>query len=318
VLLWGYRVFPAIFIAALAANATTAGSIETASSIAAGNTFEALVGGFLINRWSGGRDTFASPSGVFKFALVCLAVATPISATVGVATLILAGHADPAKFWDIWLTWWLGDLAGAVVITPVIVLGAMSDAGSFRRRELLESAGVVLAAAAVGIFAFTPYVVKSANWDPLGFLAILPLLWAALRRGQRDTAIAALILSCFAILGTMAGGGPFVRSNLNDSFLLLLMFLISTSLPSLALSADVVQRRRAEDFLRRTQSDLDIKVQERTAELAATNRTLQLEIEQRKIVEAALEQQRARQRDLVRANDANLRCPARRIQRDGG
>src|SRR5215813_13488247 len=34
-------------------------------------------------------------------------------------------------------------------------------------------------------------------------------------------------------------GGPFARSNLNDSFLLLLAFIISISVPSLALSAEV-------------------------------------------------------------------------------
>jgi PAS domain S-box-containing protein len=292
ILLWGYRVFPAIFLAALVANVTTAGSIETASSIAAGNTLEAVVGGYLINLWSGGRNTFATPSGVAKFALVSLAVATPISATVGVASLTLADFADPAKFWQIWLTWWLGDLAGALVIAPVVVLCAMSDARSFERRELLETGAVIVAACGVGIFAFTPLILKSANWDPLGFLAILPLLWAALRRGQRDTAIAALILSCFAIWGTMLGGSPFVRNDLNDSFLLLLMFLISTSLPSLALSADVVQRRTAEEVLRRTQAELDTRVQERTAELAATNQTLQAEIEQRKRAESELQQQR--------------------------
>ncbi len=60
VLLGGYRIWPAIFLGALAANATTAGSIETSVVIAMGNTLEGVVGGYLINRWSGGSDTFAS------------------------------------------------------------------------------------------------------------------------------------------------------------------------------------------------------------------------------------------------------------------
>ena len=64
VLLWGYRVCPAIFVAALLANATTAGSLYTASLIALGNTLECLVGGYLVNRWSDGRATFDTPAGV--------------------------------------------------------------------------------------------------------------------------------------------------------------------------------------------------------------------------------------------------------------
>jgi two-component sensor histidine kinase len=90
---------------------------------------------------------------------------------------------------------------------------------------------------------------QTANRSPLAFLAILPLMWAALRRNQRDTATAALILACFAVWGTASDGGPFARSNLNDSFLLLLAFMISISVPSLALSADVATRKRREDHV---------------------------------------------------------------------
>ena len=74
-------------------------------------------------------------------------------------------------------------------------------------------------------------------------------MWAALRRNQRDTATTALLLSCFAVWGTMSNAGPFVSSSLNESFLLLLTFVISVSVPSLALSADVAVRRRHEEHV---------------------------------------------------------------------
>ena len=52
------------------------------------------------------------------------------------------------------------------------------------------------------------------------------------------------------------------------------MFMISTSIPSLALSADVVMRKRLEAKLRLAHDDLDRRVQERTAALAATQQEL--------------------------------------------
>jgi signal transduction histidine kinase len=61
---------------------------------------------------------------------------------------------------------------------------------------------------------------------------------------------------------------------MNDRYLLLLMFIISTSLPSLALSADVAMRRRIEANLRLVGDQLDLLVQERTAALAATRQEL--------------------------------------------
>src|SRR3982074_3338151 len=154
IVLWGYRAWPAIFLAAMIANATAAGSIGTAISIATGNSLEALVGAALINVWSNGRDTFSTANTVAKFAVICVVLATPISATVGITTLAMAGYAEWANFADIWLTWWLGDMIGALVVTPVVVLWALSDARAFSRTELTNSVGVLSLAVAVGFIAF--------------------------------------------------------------------------------------------------------------------------------------------------------------------
>ncbi len=271
VLLGGLRIWPAIFIGAFAANAVTAGTLTTSALIALGNTLEGVVGGYLIERWSAGRDTFATPSRVAKFALVSFGPATVISATIGVVTLSAAGFAAWAKFTPIWVTWWLGDAAGALVVTPVIVLWARSDWRAFDRHEAQAVAAVMTSAVAVGLIAFSPLLPRSEYTSPLGFLAILPLVWAALRRGPRDTATVALILTGFAIWATIEHAGPFGDIGLNESFLLLLTFMISVSVPSLALSADVAVGRLTENTLLRTQADLDQRVKERTAALADAN-----------------------------------------------
>jgi PAS domain S-box-containing protein len=108
---------------------------------------------------------------------------------------------------------------------------------------------------------------------------------AALRRGTRDTALVALTLSCFAVWGTLMRSGPFVGDTLNDSFLLLLAFIISITVPSLALAADVTVRVRAEE-------QLDQQIRQRTAELASAIESLQSEVEERREVDAKLEEQR--------------------------
>jgi two-component sensor histidine kinase len=269
VLLWGYRVCPAVFVAALLANATTAGSIYTASLIALGNTLECLVGGYLVNRWSDGRATFDTPAGVTRFALISLLTATPISATVGVGSLLAAGNADEAHVLSIWATWWLGDLAGAVVIAPVIVLWAGGGVRPSSPRELRATAAILAAASLVGIIAFSPLIGQSTIKDSLGFLSVVPLLWAALRGRRRDTATVALILAGFAVWGAQSQVGPFARTTLNDSFLLLLMFMMSTSVPSLILSADVGMRRQAEERQRLLAAELDHRVKNTLATVQA-------------------------------------------------
>ena len=294
IVLWGYRAWPAIFLAAIIANVTAAGSIGTAISIATGNSLEALVGGVLINVWSNGRDTFSNSNTVAKFTVICVVLATPISATVGITSLAIAGYAEWANFANIWLTWWLGNMIGALVVTPVVVLWALSDARAFSRTELTKSAGVIALAVAVGFVAFSPYVQIVATPGALSFLAVLPLLWAALRRSPRDTAVASFILAGFSIWGTFSGAGLFAAASLNDSLLLVLVFLISVSAPSLALSADVAMRKTIEENLRRTHTELDRRVEMRTAELAAANQALRDEVSRRASTEKeALEQQKA-------------------------
>ena len=271
VLLGGLRIWPAIFIGAFAANATTAGTLETSALIALGNTLESVVGGYLIDRWAGGAQTFESPVRVAKFALVSVGPATVISASIGVVTLCAAGLAAWTKFTPIWVTWWLGDAAGALVVTPVIVLWAQSARRKFDYRDLPDAITVFGLAVVVGLIAFSPLLPRNDYTRPLGFLAILPLVWAALRCGPRDTATVGLVLTGFAILGTIQHAGPFGEMGLNESFVVLLTFMISMSVPSLALSVDVAMRGRTEDRLRHTQIDLDQRVRERTAALADAN-----------------------------------------------
>ena len=105
-LVLGLRVWPAIFVGAFLANATTAGSVVTSLGIAAGNTLEAVVGASLIIRLAHGVRVFESVRGIFAFVAVAALGSTTISATIGVASLLLGELLSGADAARIWLTWW--------------------------------------------------------------------------------------------------------------------------------------------------------------------------------------------------------------------
>jgi two-component sensor histidine kinase len=129
---------------------------------------------------------------------------------------------------------------------------------------------VLLAATiVVGLVAFSPLIQQTSVRGPLAFLAVAPLLWSALRHDQRDTATVALVLCAFAIWGTVSDGGPFARPNLNDSFLLTMAFAISAAVPSLVLSAEVAVRRLSEDHKNLLIAELDHRVKNVLACVAA-------------------------------------------------
>jgi integral membrane sensor domain MASE1/DNA-binding CsgD family transcriptional regulator len=257
-LLFGYRIAPAIFVSAFLTNQLTTGSVFTSLAIAGGNTLEPLIAVYLVRCWAGGDQVLDTPTNVARFALISL-TATLVSATIGVSSLAFAGYAEASNFVPIWLTWWLGDLAGAVVVAPVVVLWAKSERVSLAPPQIARTGLTYLAAVAIGLVVFSPMLQQTAYRDALAFLTVLPLLlWASLRQGPRDTATVALIISGFAIWGTLMHGGPFAKLSLNDSFMLLLAFMISTSLLSLALSTEVAVTHRVESEQRRHALEMEV------------------------------------------------------------
>ncbi len=257
VLLRGLRIWPALLAANWIAAATTgdpgtalAESTWAAWSHAIGETLGALVGGYLIERWSDGRATFDSPIGVAKFVLIGLGSTAMIAATIGAGGAALASLMDLSSTLGTWIAWWLRDAAGVLVVAPAVVLWAGYDVRAADRDGMLAAGAAFVAAGAIGLAVLSPLVLQTAPRSVLGFLVVLPLLWAAVRCGQLVTATTVAILSCFAVWGTLAGGGPFAAADPHESFLLLAAFMTGMPLLCLALGAEMASRHRVEARLR--------------------------------------------------------------------
>jgi signal transduction histidine kinase len=244
-LLLGLGFWPAILVGAFAVNLTTSGELPSSVGIAIGNTLEAVIATRLVDRWAGGRTVFERPQGVIRFALFAGVLATAVSATIGVTSLVLAGLARWSDFGAIWLTWWLGDASGALLITPAIVLWATSGRPLSPKRWG-EAVLVALAAVATGLFVFGGRVPFSIQRYPIGFLSFPVLVWAAFRFGPRGAATVALTIGAIAVWGTLNGFGPYALASPNESLLLLQGFMAVAAVTSLALAAAVFDRGRTE------------------------------------------------------------------------
>jgi PAS domain S-box-containing protein len=252
-LLYGNHMWPAVFLGAFLVNVTTAGSIASSLGIAAGNTLEALLGVWLVKRWAGGREVFVRARSFFAFALLAGGVATAMSATLGVTSLALAGLAHWPRFGEIWLTWWLGDMAGALVVAPVLFLWAAPDrTRRLTRPGAIELALVLASVVLVGAFVFDGLTPARMSGYPLEFLCVPPLVYAAFRFGQRDAATCVALLAALAILGTLGGHGPFARDSQNESLLLLQAFLVTLTIVTIPLAAVVREHARSQTALAST------------------------------------------------------------------
>ena len=246
-LVLGYRVWPGIFLGAFLVNITTAGSMGTSIGIAMGNTLEGLVGAYLVNRNANGRHSFERPQDIFKFAALAGMVSTTVSATFGVTSLSLGGYANWSDYSSIWLTWWLGDAAGDLVVTPLLVLWSANPRLRWNREQVLEVTLLLLFLLLISQAVFGELSTTLVNSYPLAYFCVPILVWTAFRFSQRETATATFLLSGIATWGTLLGFGPFARETPNESLLFLQSFMGSTALMAMAFSAVVTERKRAEE-----------------------------------------------------------------------
>ena len=274
-LLLGYWVWPAIFLGAFAVNVTTAGSVATSLGIATGNTLEGLLGAFLVNQFANGRNVFAHQRDTFTFVLLAALLSTTVSATFGVTTLTLGGYADWERYSEIWITWWLGDATGALIVTPPLVLWVSDHAINWSRSRWLEISVSISLLCLVTLVVFQSGQAMTGPNYPLGFLTLSILIWVAVRLGPRETATAVLLCVGIAIWGTLRGSGPFARSNANETLLLLQAFMAVIAVTALALAVGVSERRRAEQALDQLNQTLERRIQDRTSILQATVEQLQ-------------------------------------------
>jgi PAS domain S-box-containing protein len=282
-LIRGYRIWPAILVGAFFSTAVGSGSLSEAACIALGTPIAALAGAWLINRWSHGRETFATPLGVAKFALIAFAPTAMISATMATAGLVLANDVGLASPVATWTARWLADSSGTLIIAPVIVLWATKPARAWSRWSPLETLAVIIVTAAIGIAAFSPQVgnaLMDRDFDALlryrsflAFLVVLPLLWSSLRGNPRDAAASAPVFCAIAAWGFAT------NFDLNGSSVLLFALVLATAVPPLILAAAVAVHQQTTARLQAANDQSNRQVVETKLAFERSKRHFQILIE---------------------------------------
>lgn len=200
-LVWGYRLWPGIWVGALAANYAQSSHFSSSVFIATGNSIEALVACWLIHRY---QSALHSPGNILQF-IGLVAAACVLSAGIGVAALLYFELATLAAARNILFTWWLGDVLGAIILTPVIVFWATREEPLRHPREsvALIAIGLLLTTLVFGPWNISAQVASSQ------LVLLLPIIWGAFRITPRLSATLALGMASVAIAGTLYGYGPY-------------------------------------------------------------------------------------------------------------
>jgi len=254
-LLFGARIWPAVWIGAALVNVAVDSSLIAAAAIATGNTLEALAGSALIRRHVGDPAQFQRGEDVLKFIALC-AVASTIAATGALIPISIGHPLSWEQSFRNWWTWWQGDLSGMIVTAPLILSWSASNSERWSSEGKFEVAvfGLLLVIAAVLLTAG-----DGTNFAPLSltFVALPFIIWGAFRFGQREVSTAIAVICAIAIWYTIQHSDPSSSVGLNESLLMLLTFNGMVVATGLVLATVVAERGRAMQALRKRHDQLE-------------------------------------------------------------
>ncbi|MFN2565117.1 MAG: MASE1 domain-containing protein [Gemmatimonadaceae bacterium] len=252
---FGYRLWPGVFVGALLANLLTGAPLLVAAGIGVGNTLEAIVGTYALTRIPGFRPRLDRLQDAIGLIMLAAVLSTMVSATIGVSSLYAGGIVSLAQAWKAWRAWWLGDLIADLVVAPVLLVWTTAR-GIRPPRRLLEAAALVVSVLVVNVFIFGGSAASDTAAFGQAYLVFPPLIWAALRFGQRGAVATTFLTSLIAVWGTVLGHGPFARPVLHESLFALQTFMAITAATFLVLGASIAERRRAVERLRRAHEEV--------------------------------------------------------------
>ena len=253
-LLIGRAAAPGIWLGALAANFTIGEPLITALGIATGNTLEALTAVWLLRR-VGFNRALERLRDVLALLGLGAGLAPAVSATLGVTSLCATGVQPWSAFGALWRVWWLGDAMGVVLAGPVVLTWARARRLGWPRARVVEAVVLFVTLGAVALLVFTDRLTAIVAANHLVYAVFPFVIWSALRFGQRETATALLLIEVLAIVGAVAGRGPFTAASIHDRLVLLQMFMAVTATTALLLGAAIAERRTAE---RRRAADFSV------------------------------------------------------------
>lgn len=272
-LLFGYRLWPGVLLGAFLANASIGAPPLAALSIGTGNMLEAVLAAYLLHR-IGFRNSFDRLRDVFAFVTLGVLLSTMVSASIGVASLSVAGLVPAPRLTYTWLAWWIGDIIGGLVVSPLILAWFRPRLATGASARMVE--GAFLLVTLIGMAAF-----NFGDWPDPGLTkyirpyCIFPvLIWAALRFEQRGAVTSTFVLSIIAVWLTASGSGPFRSDTLSDRLISLQLFMGVVAVTTLALAAASAERNQAIESLRSIREQLEERVRARTQELTGVNRML--------------------------------------------
>lgn len=175
-LLGGRRYSFSVFLGAFLANTMIANATPGMSGvIAVGNTLEALLASWLLTRFGKFSVDLSSLSDYLRLILVG-AIGGLVAALNGSAVLLASGHISSGLYFMNLAHWWMGDMLGIILLTPLLLLWRQMPQDWLGWKRLFEVELILGLSVLTGQIVFLDWFSDSIGWIAKGYWMFLRCL----------------------------------------------------------------------------------------------------------------------------------------------
>lgn len=252
---YGKRYWPAIFVGMLAGYILVLDRslLHSASIALFSNTLEPIIGVWLLSilQYRGMRfnATFSDPADLIILSITAV-ISSGIASISGCVLLNLFGIYQWESLLVNVLHWWMGNLLGILLITPLMMTWRKLTPISFSTTQYkIEMLSYLLLTFIFGQILFMGWM-NSYFGNIIGSYWIFVFVcWGALRFGLHGTLLIISIIAIQSVIGASQGLGIFGKGSNAVNLVNTWFYLITLSLVGMLLSTVIQKRRQSEEQL---------------------------------------------------------------------
>jgi integral membrane sensor domain MASE1 len=245
-LLWGSRVWPAIFVGELLMGLGTGQSLATSSIMACGNGLDAALTGWWFHDRLGRRIELDRTSDVVQLLAAQVLILQPLGTVIGMLALVTTGHMPPDKLGETAAAWYTANLYGQFVMAPTAIAWLRWPRPAKGTAQYMELAALVVVTLIIGAIGPGQWAFRQIPL-PLTLILVFPLLvWASLRFAPNVAVTVGTALGLIAFSAALTGQDFFTGGTAEARFVSLNIFMSVCICTGLFLAAAAANERRFE------------------------------------------------------------------------
>ncbi|MBI1175163.1 MAG: diguanylate cyclase [Sideroxydans sp.] len=247
-LIGGRKYWPAIWAGAYLQGLLAGQPAAVSFFMAVGHVLEPLFAVWLLtsaNRF----DASLRRKKDFLRLLLAGVVSPWISAASGIAVLFASG-ALPAQAVPVaLLQWWMGDMFGIVLVTPLILIWRRPQMAWFRRERAVEFLLLLGLAFLCGQAVFLDWFHNAGGQYAEAYLMFIFVAWAGVRFGRHGVLLVILLVLIQAWMGMWLGAGHFGRDMSRPDVIKFWVYALEMAAIGMALATTIREKNDVRDVV---------------------------------------------------------------------